>query len=413
MPIFSYKASDATGNVFKGTLEAAEEKEAAAKLSAMNYIPIRIQAAAGNRNRFQLDGSVNLNLNISSMFSRVTSKDVMMFTLDLHALLSAGLPVDKALSLLINVSEKEKFKEVVSSILKNVQSGNSLSEALATYPNIFPMLYINMVKAGETGGVLPVVLERLGSFLENSQDLKDYIKSAMVYPLFLVFVGGISIIIMLAFVVPKFAIIFSDLGQAMPLSTQLLLGISHGLRDYWWLIIAVIGTIVYLSKRYVQTPTGRLKTDRMKVNSPVIGTLVKSVEAARFTRTLGTLINSGVPILQALRLVQEIITNQLIAGELETVYHRVKEGDNLSAPLFQADIFPPLAVQMISVGEQTGKLDQMLLRVAENYEKTVRNMIKRFVNLLEPVMILAMGLMVGFIVISMLMAVFSMNEVPF
>ena len=409
MPIFSYKASDPAGNIFKGTLEAAEEKEAAAKLSAMNYIPIQIQATARIGNRFQLDGSIN----ISSMFERVTTKDVMMFTLDLHALLQAGLPVDKALSLLINVTEKDKFKEVLSAILKSVQGGNSLSEALAMYPKIFPVLYSNMVKAGETGGVLPVVLERLGTFLENSQDLKDYIKSAMVYPLFLVFVGGISIIIMLAFVVPKFAIIFSDMGQSMPFSTQLLLSLSHGLRDYWWIIIAVIGTIIYLSKKYVQTPAGRLKTDRIKVNSPIIGTLVKSVEAARFTRTLGTLINSGVPILQALRLVQEIITNQLIAGELETVYHRVKEGDNLSGPLLAADIFPPLAVQMISVGEQTGKLDEMLLRVAENYEKTVRNMIKRFVSLLEPVMILGMGLMVGFIVISMLLAVFSMNDVPF
>ena len=409
MPIFSYKASDSAGNVFKGTLEAAEEKEAAAKLSAMNYIPIRIQATARTGKRFQLGGSIN----ISSMFERVTTKDVMMFTLDLHALLQAGLPVDKALSLLINVAEKDKFKEVIATILKSVQGGNSLSEALAMYPKVFPVLYSNMVKAGETGGVLPVVLERLGTFLENSQDLKDYIKSAMVYPLFLVFVGGISIIIMLAFVVPKFAIIFSDMGQSMPFSTQLLLSISHGLRDYWWLIIAVIGTIIYLTKKYVQTPAGRLKTDRIKVNSPIIGTLVKSVEAARFTRTLGTLINSGVPILQALRLVQEIITNQLIAGELETVYQRVKEGDNLSGPLLQADIFPPLAVQMISVGEQTGKLDEMLLRVAENYEKTVRNMIKRFVSLLEPVMILGMGLMVGFIVISMLLAVFSMNEVPF
>jgi len=413
MPIFSYKASDMAGNIFKGTLEAAEEKEAAAKLSAMNYIPIRIQASAQSQNRSQSRFQLNASINVSSMFERVTSKDVMMFTLDLHALLAAGLPMDKALSLLINVAEKEKFKEVVSAILKSVQSGNSLSEALATYPNIFPMLYTNMVKAGESGGVLPVVLERLGSFLENSQDLKDYIKSAMVYPLFLVFVGGISIIIMLAFVVPEFATIFSDLGQSMPFSTQLLLSISHGLRDYWWMIIAGIGGLIYVLKRYVKSPQGRLKTDRIKVNAPVVGTLVKSVEAARFTRTLGTLINSGVPILQALRLVQEIITNQLIAGALETVYRRVKEGENLSTPLLQADIFPPLAVQMISVGEETGKLDEMLLRVAENYEKVVRNMVKRFVNLLEPVMILGMGLMVGFIVISMLLAVFSMNEVPF
>jgi len=409
MPIFSYKASDASGKVVKGILEALEEKEVAAKLSAMNYIPIRIQAASGGSSRFGLDQSIN----VSGLFQRVTSKDVMMFTLDLHALLQAGLPVDKALSILINVSEKEKFKEIVSGILKNVQGGNSLSEALAKYPKIFPKLYINMVKAGETGGVLPAVLDRLGQFLENSQDLKDYITSAMVYPLFLVFVGGISIIIMLAFVVPRFAIIFSDMGQAMPFSTQLLLNISHGLRAYWWLIIAAVSGVVYMVKRYVRTPAGRLKADRMKVNAPVVGTLVKSVEAARFTRTLGTLVNSGVPILQALRLVREIITNQLIAKELETVFQRVKEGDNLSGPLLQADIFPPLAVQMISVGEQTGKLDKMLLRVAENYEKSVRNMIKRFVNLLEPVMILSMGLMVGFIVISMLLAVFSMNEVPF
>jgi general secretion pathway protein F len=231
--------------------------------------------------------------------------------------------------------------------------------------------------------------------------------------LFLVFVGGISIIIMLAFVVPKFAIIFADMGQAMPVSTQLLLAVSHGLRDYWWIILAGVAAAVFLVKKYVQTPSGRLRFDRLKVKGPVTGTIVKSVEVARFTRTLGTLIHSGVPILQALRLVQEIITNRVIAGALETVYNRVKEGDNLSGPLLQADIFPPLAVQMISVGEQTGKLDRMLLRVADNYEKTVRNMIKRFVNLLEPAMILAMGLMVGFIVISMLMAVFSMNEVPF
>ncbi|MEZ4578073.1 MAG: type II secretion system F family protein [Desulfobacterales bacterium] len=331
MPVFSYKASDASGKVVTGTLEAVGEKDAAVKLQAMDYIPIRIQAAAGGGS-FSLNRSLNISMDISTLFQRVSSKDVMMFTLDLHALLHAGLPVDKALSILINVAEKAKFKTVIAGILKNVQSGNSLSEALAKYPRIFPTLYINMVKAGETGGVLPAVLERLGSFLENSQDLKDYIKSAMVYPLFLVFVGGISIVIMLAFVVPRFAVIFADMGQAMLASTQLLLGISHGLRDYWWLILLVIGAVAYAVRKYVQTPAGRLRTDRAKVAAPVVGNLVKSVEAARFTRTLGTLMHSGVPILQALRLVQEIITNQMIAGELERVYHRVKEGENLSNP---------------------------------------------------------------------------------
>ncbi len=409
MPIFSYKASDASGTIVRGTLEAAEEREVVEKLQGMNYIPIRIESGKSAPGGF----NVNLSINFSSLFQRVTTKDVMFFTQDLCALLEAGLPVDKALAILINVSENDKFKQIIASILKNVEGGNSLSEALAKYPNIFSTLYINMVTAGETGGVLPLVLDRLGGFLETSQDLKDYITSSMVYPLFLVFVGGISIIIMLTFVLPKFSIIFADMGQAMPASTKMLLGISHGLRAYWWLIIGVIAAVTFALKRYVQTPAGRLKSDQFKLQLPVVGKLVKSVEVARFSRTLGTLIRSGVPILQAMRLVREIIINQVIAGDLLTVYDRVKEGESLSKPLDQADIFPQLAVQMIAVGEETGKLDQMLLRVADNYEKVVRNMIKRFVNLLEPAMILAMGLMVGFIVISMLLAVFSMNDVPF
>jgi type II secretion system protein F len=409
MTTFSYKATDASGRIHKGTLDAADEREVVVKLQAMNCIPIRIESAQGNLGKFSLSGA----LRMPDFFRRITQRDVLFFTQDLHALLDAGLSMDKALSILIDVAENDKFKEVVAGILKSIEGGNSLSEALANYPKVFSTLYINMTRAGETGGVLPAVLDRLGLFLENSQDLRDYITSAMVYPLFLVFVGGVSIVIMLTFVIPKFSVIFADMGQAMPLSTKILLGLSNGLRSYWWLIVGLIAAVVFLIRRYVQTPAGRIKADRLKLTWPMIGKLVKSVEVARFSRTLGTLIRSGVPILMALQLVREIITNQIIAGSLTVVYNRVKEGDSLSAPLAQEGIFPPLAVQMISVGEETGKLDQMLLRVAENYEKVVRNMIKRLVNLLEPVMILTMGLLVGFIVISMLMAVFSMNEIPF
>ncbi len=375
----------------------------------MNCIPIRIEASQGELGKFSLGGSFR----IPDLFQRVSQRDVLFFTQDLHALLEAGLAMDKALSILINVAENDKFKEVVAGILKSIEGGNSLSEALANYPKVFSTLYINMTRAGEAGGVLPGVLERLGVFLENAQDLRDYITSAMVYPLFLVFVGGVSIIIMLTFVIPKFSVIFADMGQAMPLSTKMLLGLSNGLRAYWWLIAGFIIGAVFLIRRYIQTPAGRLKADHLKLKTPVVGKLVKSVEVARFSRTLGTLIKSGVPILMALQLVMEIVANKIIAGSLKIVYDRVKEGDSLSSPLTQEGIFPPLAVQMISVGEETGKLDQMLLRVAENYEKVVRAMIKRFVNLLEPAMILAMGLLVGFIVISMLMAVFSMNDIAF
>jgi len=409
MPLYTYKAADNSGKAVSGSLEAAEEKEVVGKLHGMGYIPIRIDPAKVGASRLNID----LSKDISSVFQRVTSRDLMVFTQDLHALLEAGLPVDKALSILINVAEKEKVRDMIAAILKSVEGGNSLSEAIAKYPKVFNPLYINMVRAGETGGVLPAVLERLGEFLESSQDLRDYIKSAMVYPLFLVLVGGVSIIIMLTFVIPKFSIIFSDMGQAIPASTQVLLSISHGLRAYWWLILLVLAALVFAVKKYINTRKGRYRADAYALRMPVVGRLVRSVEVARFSRTLGTLIRSGVPILQALSLVRQIMTNRLIADSLQTVYHRVEEGDTLSAPLGHEAIFPPLAVQMISVDEETGKLDRMLLKVADNYEKTVRNMIKRLVNLLEPAMILAMGLMVGFIVISMLMAVFSMNEVPF
>jgi general secretion pathway protein F len=409
MTTFSYKATDVSGKILKGTLEAADEREVVVKLQGMNCIPIRIESAQGELGKYSLGGSFR----IPDFFHRVTQRDVLFFTQDLHALLEAGLAMDKALSILINVAENDKFKEVVAGILKSIEGGNSLSEALANYPKVFSTLYINMTRAGEAGGVLPGVLERLGVFLENSQDLRDYITSAMVYPLFLVFVGGVSIIIMLTFVIPKFSVIFADMGQAMPLSTKILLGLSNGLRSYWWLIGGFITLAVILIRRYIQTPAGRMKADQWKLKTPVVGKLVKSVEVARFSRTLGTLIKSGVPILMALQLVMEIVANKIIAGSLKIVYDRVKEGDSLSAPLTQEGIFPPLAVQMISVGEETGKLDQMLLRVAENYEKVVRTMIKRFVNLLEPAMILTMGLLVGFIVISMLMAVFSMNDIAF
>jgi general secretion pathway protein F len=409
MTAFSYKATDAYGKILKGTLEAADEREVVAKLQAMNCIPIRIERGSGMGGKFSFSGTFH----VPNPFKRITQRDVLFFTQDLHALLEAGLAMDKALSILIDVSENDKFKEVVAGILKSIEGGSSLSEALTNYPKVFSTLYINMTRAGETGGVLPAVLDRLSLFLEISQDLRDYVVSAMVYPLFLVFVGGVSIIIMLTFVIPKFSVIFADMGQAMPLSTKILLGLSNGLRNYWWLIAGFIAAAAVLIQRYIKTPAGRMKADRIKISSPVIGKLVRSIEVARFSRTLGTLIKSGVPILMALQLVREIVTNQIIAGSLQIVYDRVKEGDSLSSPLIHEGIFPPLAVQMISVGEETGKLDQMLLRVAENYEKTVRNMIKRFVNLLEPVMILTMGLMVGFIVISMLLAVFSMNDIPF
>ncbi len=409
MTTYSYKAADSTGKIVAGILEADEEKKAAAQLQALGLIPMRIVQAKGNGKGL----ASNLGEQFLNLLNGVSSKDVMVFTQDLATLLEAGLPVDRALSLLIESAEKKPFKMVVGDILKTVQGGGYLSDALAKHPRAFTSFYVSMVRAGEAGGVLEAVLSRLGEFMESSQELRDYIKSAMVYPIFLVGVGGLSIIILLTFVIPKFSIIFSDMGQSIPLSTQILLGISELLQSYWWVILVVLGAAYFFLRKYLKTPAGRLKFDRKKMKFPVVGELIKKIEVARFARTLGTLTKSGVPILQALMLVKDIVGNRVISAAMENVYARVKEGDRLSKPLRDTGIFPPLAIQMITVGEETGKLDRMLLRVAESYEKMVRNMVKRLISLLEPTMILLMGLVVGFVVVSMLMAVFSMNEMPF
>ncbi len=409
MYTYSYKATDPAGKIVTGTLEATEEKEAVANLQSMRYIPIRISLAKRNR----IGPDIDLSKGIASFFNRVSTKDVVVFTQDLSTLLEAGVPVDRALSILIDVAEKDRFKDVIRDVLKNVQGGSYLSNALAKYPKVFSSFYVSMVRAGEAGGVLDDVLKRLGAFLESSQDFKDYIKSTMVYPIFLVFVGGVSIIILLTFVIPKFSVIFSDMRQVMPLSTRILLGFSAALKKYWPVILGGLGIMYFLMTRYIKTPTGSLKLDQYKLRFPVVGELIKKIEVARFARTLGTLSQSGVPILQSLNLVKDIIGNQVIARTLGNVHGRVKEGERLSRPLGEIDMFPSLAIQMITVGEETGRLGEMLLRVAENYEKAAKDTVRRLVSFLEPAMILCMGVVVGFIVISMMMAIFSINEMPF
>ncbi len=409
MPIYTYKATDANGRLVSGTLEASEEREAVTMLQDMKYIPIRVSRAEKSRIglNFDLGGST------ASFFNRVSTKDVAAFTQDLSALLEAGVPLDRALSILIEVTQKEKFKSIIREVLRSVQGGSYLSNALEKFPGAFSSFYVNMVRAGEAGGVLDEVLKRLGDFLESAQDFKDYIKSAMIYPLFLVAVGGISIIILLTFVMPRFSVIFSDMGQAIPLSTRMLLALGEGLKAYW--PVMLVGTVVafFLVRRYFKTPAGSFRLDYYRLNAPVMGELVSKIEVARFSRTLGTLEQSGVPILQALQLVRGIMGNQLISAALDKVYNRVKKGEKLSRSLSEIDAFPPLAVQMIIVGEETGRLGEVLLKVAENYEKASRETVQRLVSLFEPAMILAMGIVVGSIVISMMLAIFSMNEMPF
>jgi general secretion pathway protein F len=298
-------------------------------------------------------------------------------------------------------------------VLKGIEGGNSFAEALGNYPRIFSKLYVNMVKAGESGGFLETILSRLAQYLQSTKEIRDYLISAMIYPLILTIVSGISIIILITFVIPRFGKVFSDMGQAIPLPTQILLFISQLVRGYWWVGLGIIALAYFGFKIYTQHEERKFKWDQFKLRRIAIGNLIKKIEVARFSRTLGTLLQSGVSILPALNLAKEISQNRVISRSIVHVHDRLREGKAMSRSLDETEIFPPLAIHMIGVGEETGRLDEMLIKVAETYEENVQTAVKRFVSLLEPMIILIMGMVVGFIVISMLLAIFSINEIPF
>jgi general secretion pathway protein F len=336
---------------------------------------------------------------------------VLTLTTELSALLGAGLPLDRSLNILSEISEGKEMQAIIQSVLKSIREGSSFSEALQKHPRVFPKLYISMIRAGEAGGVLDVVLDKLNEFLEVRKELKDSVVSAMIYPTILAVTGGASIIILLTFVIPKFSVIFTELGGGLPASTQLILNVGDGLRLYWWVFLSlgVAGYIV--AKAYLRSEQGSYRFDNLKLK--VLGDIIRKLETARFCRTLGTLLKSGVPFLQALTNSKEVITNRVIAKAIDEVASGVKEGKGMAGPLIGTNIFPPLALSMIKVGEETGQLDTMLVKVANTYEKSLRDAVRRFMSLLEPLMILTMGLVIGFIVISMLMAIFSITDLPF
>jgi type II secretion system protein F len=404
MAEFAYKATDLSGRIFEGAMEGRDEKAVVESLQKLGYVPIRIDGV-------QAKGEL-LKIPLATYLQRISLKDVMVFTQELTTLLDAGLPLDRSLQILTELTEKERFKEVVRDILRQIEGGRSFSEALSAHSAIFPKLYVNMTKAGEAGGILNVILARLARYLQSTKEMRDYLISVMIYPAILTLVSGLSIVILLTFVIPRFAGIFTDMGKTIPLPTQILMAVSHFVRSYWWVGLGGILVIWLAVRSYLKSEEGRVSWDQFKIGTAVIGNLVKQTEVARFARTLGTLLQSGVPILQALQIVRETVGNEIIARAVGEVHAGVKQGGGISKSLQKLKVFPALAVHMITVGEETGRLDEMLIKVAENYETNLQIALKRFVNLLEPFIILIMGSVVGFIVISMLLAVFSINEMP-
>ncbi len=398
MAVFSYLATTMAGETIEGVIEAADEKLAVERIRNTGLIPLKIVAPRQGG----LRGKIG--------FKR-SRADLLTFTAELSVLLSAGLPIDRSLNILSEVSEEKEMKKTIQSILKSIREGGSFSDALQKHPKSFPRLYVNMIRAGEAGGVLDIVLDKLNEFLESAKELKDSILSAMIYPAILSITGGVSIIILLTLVLPKFSVIFAELGGSIPLSTKVLLGVSGSLRTYWWIFVIAIVAAWGMVRSYLRSAQGRLRWDALKLK--LFGDVVRKLETARFCRTLGTLLKSGVSFLQALDNSKDVISNQVIASALDNVAKGAKEGKGIAGPLANAGVLPPLALSMIKVGEETGQLDIMLIKVAAAYEKSLKETVKRFVSFLESAMILAMGLVIGFIVISMLMAIFSITDLPF
>ena len=405
MPIYTYKATELSGKVVEGTLEAAEEKTVVEKLHDLGLIPIRIHLPKETQ-------ASSADISFATLTGRVTSRDVLIFTQELSTLIEAGLPLDRSLKILVELTEKKKLKEIIQGVLKSIEGGSSLAEALARHPKIFSRLYVNMIRAGEAGGVVDLILKRLTEYLQSTRETRDFIISALIYPIVLTLVGSLLMVLMLVWIIPRFAVIFEDLGKALPLPTRILLGISHGIVSYWWLILALLGLLVVGWRKMLQSEEGRLKWDRIKFRIGPARRFIQKTETVRFARTLGTLIRSGVPILEALNIVKETSANTVFAQAIVDVRNRMKEGDSIARPLQERGVFPPLSIHMITVGEETGRLDEMLIKVAENYEKEVRNTIKRMLSLLEPLLILVMAAVVGFIVFSMFLAIFSVTDMP-
>ena len=398
MPTYSYSSTTREGAIVEGIIEAQDDKSALTILKNSGVIPLKIKL---QKNGFGAE-----------KFSFKSAKnEVQTFTTELYALLGAGLPIDRSLNILAEITENKKMKDIIFLILKSIREGSTFSDALEKHPRIFSSLYVNMVRAGEAGGALEVIMEKLIDFLESSKELKDHIFSALIYPAILVITGIISIMVLVIYVLPKYSAIFRDLGTELPLPTQILMAFSNLISAAWWIIIVIIAASSVAFRNYLKTDQGKYNWDSLKIK--IMGDVILKLETARFCRTLGALLRSGVPLLKAVKNAKDIIGNYVISSALNKISTGIKEGQGIARPLSDAQIFPHLALSMIKVGEETGQLDTMLLKIADTYEKSLKVSVKKFVVFLEPVLILGMGLLTGFIVMSMLMAIFSITDIPF
>lgn len=406
MAFFQYRAVDSSGKVTEGIMESDAERGVVARLHEMGFVPLGI-SLSGEESRGRAESGALFKL------KKTSERDLLYFTQELKTLVGAGLPLDRSLSILAGLVQGDEMKRLVRSLLEAVRAGRSLSSAMAVEPGIFPRVYTNMIRAGESSGVLEASLRHLTEYLERSLNFKEELKSALTYPALVASISVLSLAILFVYVIPKFSLLFQDVRSALPWTTILLLEFSSVISSYGWLILllAVLGGLGLTF--YIRSPEGKLQWDRWRLRAWILGDLFRQMEVARFARTLAVLLKGGVPLLEGLGTARGVLGNQVLAQALGQVQVRVREGKSLAAPLNESGVFPVLALQMIAVGEETGKLEGMLISVADYYDQEVKRTTQRLVALLQPALILIMGLVVGVVVISMLVAIFSVHDLPF
>lgn len=393
---FKYNVRDKTGKVVSGRLEGENREAVATKLRQMGYIVLDL-----NEDRLS-------QLNKISFGTSVKPKDITIFARQFATMINAGLSLTKCLSILGAQSDSKELRDIITQLGKDVEAGQSLSEAMVKHPKVFPPLFFNMVRAGETGGVLDEVLLRVADHFEQEAQLKGRIKSAMTYPIAMGALVLLVLVAMMIFVVPTFQKMFADMGGTLPLPTQILVAVSEGARSWPGLVVvAVVIALGVLFRWWISTESGRMIWDGIKLRMPIVGPLVRKTALARFTRTFGTLVAAGVPILSALDIVSDTAGNEVVAVAVKKVRSAIKEGETIAKPLSESPIFPSMVVQMIGVGEETGALDQMLNKIADFYDEEVRTAVDSLTSIIEPIMMASLGVVVGGIIIALYMPMFQ------
>jgi type II secretory pathway component PulF len=398
---FFFRAVASDGKVRTGSLSGDNDKTIARELRKQGLTPIYVGVAPKGA-AFEIK---------MPSFGRGKRRDVLFFTQELSTLLNSGVPLDRALSITAELTERASFRFIVLDVLRVLKGGRTLADSLGTHPDYFSDLYINMVRAGEASGALAVIFERLSEFERSRDDLRNYIVSSMIYPALLTLVGLASVLLLLTFVVPRFASIFSDTSLKMPELTRMMLDASYFIRAYWWIGVGSIIAVFAAWRTYTNTAAGRFWWDGFRLRTPLLGDALRKAETARFARAMATLVANTVPLVQSIGIASATLNNRTISTALTGVAQGVKRGEGIANPLRKAAVFPPLAAHLLTVGEETGHLDQMFSRMADIYEEDTRAAIKRFTALFEPLVILTMGIVVGSLILSMLLAITSINDV--